>query len=144
MRDRLARVRWVLVLTTAVVVYIVTLLLGLLISFPLLTVLSWFQVDSSNSSSAIQASSLITALLVIVVTGAGAWWVARRVEHAALLHGFLVGVVVALLSFLLDLLFLRAIGLVGLALYVLMVAAGALGGTLAGRGQARVQSNDPG
>ncbi len=137
MRDHLAQVRWDLVLATAVVVYIVTLLLGLLVSFPMRALLSSIHLDSS---SAIQASSLITSFLVIVVTGAGAWWVARRVEHAALVHGFLVGLGVALLSFFLDLLFLRTIGLVGLALYVLMVAAGALGGVLAGRGQARDQA----
>jgi putative membrane protein (TIGR04086 family) len=70
---------------------------------------------------------------VIVVTGYGAWRVARKVEHAALLQGFLVGVVVAVLSFLLDVAFSMRIDAVGLVLYALMVAAGLLGGILGSR-----------
>jgi putative membrane protein (TIGR04086 family) len=69
------------------------------------------------------------------VTGYGALHVARRVELAALLHGLLVGLLVALISLLLDVLFIRAIELVGLGLYVLMVAAGLLGGVLGSRRQ---------
>jgi putative membrane protein (TIGR04086 family) len=123
-------VHWDLVLKTAVLVYIVTFILGLALSVPLLAFLSWSHMDSQ---SAFQASSLITALFVIIVTGCGALWVARRVESAALVHGFLVGLVVALISLLLDLLFIRAIELLGLGLYVLMVAAGLLGGVLGRR-----------
>ena len=127
MRARLAQVRWALVLKTAVLLYLVTLILGLAVSFPLLAFLGWWRLDSSR---AIQVSFLITAFLVFAVTGYGALWVARKVERAPLLHGFLVGLVVALLSFLLDLLFRRAIELTGLALYFVMIAAGALGGAL--------------
>ncbi len=127
MRARLAQVRWALVLKTAVLLYLVTLILGLAVSFPLLALLGWWRLDSSR---AIQVSFLITAFLVFAVTGYGALWVARKVERAPLLHGFLVGLVVALLSFLLDLLFRRAIELTGLALYFVMIAAGALGGAL--------------
>jgi putative membrane protein (TIGR04086 family) len=125
MRARLAQVRWALILTTSALVYLVTLILGLAVSSPLLGVLDSGRLDSSRAS---QVSFLITAFLVFVVTGYGALWIARRVERAALLHGFLVGLVVALLSFLLDLLFRRAIELTGLILYVLMIAAGVLGG----------------
>jgi putative membrane protein (TIGR04086 family) len=67
------------------------------------------------------------------VTGYGALRVARRVEHAASLQGFLVGVVVALISFLLDVAFSMRIDPVGLVLYALMVAAGLLGGILGSR-----------
>ena len=125
MRARLAQVRWALVLKTAVLAYLVTLILGLAISFPLLAFLGNGRLDSPR---AFRISFLITAFLVFAVTGYGALWVARRVGRAPLLHGFLVGLVVALLSFLLDLLFRPAIELTGLALYVLMSAAGALGG----------------
>jgi hypothetical protein len=76
---------------------------------------------------------LITAFFVIVVTGYGALRVAHRVERAAVLHGLLVGLLVARISLLLDLLFIRAIELVGLGLYVLMVAAGLLAGVLGSR-----------
>jgi hypothetical protein len=50
---------------------------------------------------------------------------------------FRVGLAVALISFLLDVLFIRAIELVGLALYGLMVAAGLLGGILGSRRRAQ-------
>ena len=70
---------------------------------------------------------------MIVVTGYGALRVAGKVERAAPLHGFLVGLVVALISLLLDLVFSREINLMGLVLYVLMVAAGLLGGVLGNR-----------
>lgn len=134
MSARFSHLRWGLVLKAAVLIYIATLILGLVISVPLLAVLNWWRLDAS---SAIQASSVITVLLVVVVTGIGAWWVARAAEHAALLHGFLVGLVVALLSLALDTLFLRSIGLEGVVFYLLMVAAGLLGGVVTPRRRAR-------
>lgn len=134
MSARFSHLRWGLVLKAAVLIYIATLILGLVISVPLLAVLNWWRLDAS---SAIQASSVITVLLVVVVTGIGAWWVARGAEHAALLHGFLVGLVVALLSLALDTLFLRSIGLEGVDFYLLMVAAGLLGGVVTPRRRAR-------
>jgi putative membrane protein (TIGR04086 family) len=130
LKARLSQVHWDLVVKTAVLVYIVTLILGLALSFPLLAFLNWSRLDSQ---SAFQVSSVITAFFVIVVTGYGAWRVARRVEGAAVLHGLLVGLLVALISLLLDLLFIRAIELLGLGLYILMVAAGLLGGVLGRR-----------
>ena len=130
MKARLSQVRWDLVLKASVLVYIVTFILGIALSFPLLAFLDWSHL---NSDSAFQVSSLISGLLVIGVTEYGALWVARRVERAALLHGILVGLVVALLSFLLDVLFSKRIELIGVLLYLLMVAAGLLGGVLGSR-----------
>jgi len=130
MKTRLSQVHWDLVLKAGVLLYILTFILGLGLSLFLPAFLNWGHLDPH---SAFQAISLITVLLVIVVTGYGALWVARKVERAALLHGFLVGLVVALISFLLDLVFSRQINLVGLVLYVLMVAAGLLGGVLGSR-----------
>jgi hypothetical protein len=111
MRVRLAQVRWALVLKAAILIYHVTLVLGLAVSFPLLAFLGWARLDSAH---AFQISFLITAILVFVVTGFGALWGARRAERAPLLHGFLVGLVVALLSFLLDLLFRPAVALMAM------------------------------
>jgi len=130
MKARLSRVRWDLVVKAAILIYIATFILGLALSFPLLAFLNWARLDSQ---SAVLASSLISAFFVIVVTGYGALRVARRVASAALLHGFLVGLLVALISLVLDVLFIRAIKPVGLGLYVLMVAAGLLGGALGSR-----------
>ncbi len=130
MKAQLVQVRWDLVLKTSILVYILTFIFGIGLSLLLPAVLNWGRVDAQN---AVQAVSLITPLLVIVVTGYGAWRVARKVEHAALLQGFLVGVVVAILSFLLDVAFSMRIDAVGLVLYALMVAAGLLGGILGSR-----------
>jgi putative membrane protein (TIGR04086 family) len=132
MKARIWRVHWDLVVKTAVLIYIVTFIFGLALSVPLLALLNWIRLDTQ---SVFLASSLISAFFVIVVTGYGALRVARRVERAALLHGFLVGLLVALISLLLDLLFIRAIELVGLGLYILMVVAGLLGGMLGSRGR---------
>jgi putative membrane protein (TIGR04086 family) len=131
-KTQLSQVHWDLVFKTAVVIYIVTLILGLSLSVLLLKLMNG---GPPNSQPAAQAAFLVTALLVIVVTGHGALWVARRVERAALLHGFLVGLVVALLSFVLDLIFSRQANLSGGILYLLMVAAGFLGGVLGSRGR---------
>jgi putative membrane protein (TIGR04086 family) len=130
MKAQLSQVRWDLVLKTSILIYILTFIFGVGLSLLLPAVLNWVHMDPQ---SAVQAISLIGALLVIVVTGYGAWWVARKVEYAALLQGLLVGVVVALISFLLDVAFSMRIDPVGLAFYALMVAAGWLGGILGSR-----------
>jgi putative membrane protein (TIGR04086 family) len=132
MKTGLSRVHWALVVKTAVAVYIVTLILGLVVSLPLLAFFAWARL---NSQRAFLVSSSITACFVFVVTGYGALWVARRVERKVLLHGLLVGLLVALLSLLLDVLFIRSIAPLGLGMYALMVAAGLLGGRLGSRGR---------
>jgi putative membrane protein (TIGR04086 family) len=129
-KARLSQVHWRLVLATAVLVYLVTFIVGLALSVPLLAILNRGLV---NPQSALQVSSVVSTLLVLAVTGYGAFWAARRVEREALLHGFLVGLMVALLSFALDLLFAGAIEPLGMRFYVLMVAAGWLGGLSGGR-----------
>jgi len=125
MKAALSQVRWDLVLKASVLVYTVTLILGL--------ALSLFLPAFLDPDHTVQAAALMTALLIIGVTGYGAWRVARLVAGAALVHGFLVGLVVALISFILDLAFRGEINPVGLVLYVLMVAAGVLGGILGSR-----------
>jgi putative membrane protein (TIGR04086 family) len=123
-------VQWALVLWTAVLLYVVTFILGLVLSFLWLAFLG---ATHASDGTGVEAFSLITALLVVIVTGYGAWRVARRVGHEVVLHGFLVGLVVAVLSFLLDVLFSHQVQPVGLLVYALMVTAGWLGGVLASR-----------
>jgi putative membrane protein (TIGR04086 family) len=130
MKPRLAEVEWGLVLRAAVLLYVATFILGLVLSFLWLVFLS---AVNATSDTAVAAFSLIIALLLVVVTGYGAWRAAREVDREAVLHGFLVGFMVALLSFLLDVLFSRQIQLLGLLVYALMVVAGWLGGVLASR-----------
>jgi len=126
-KAQLSQVRWDLVVKMAVLVYVLTLLLGLAVSVPLLVVFHGSQLDAQR---AVGVSSLLVAVLVIGVTGGGAFRVARTVKRGARLHGLLVGLIVALLSCLLDVLFSRELRLVGLVLYALMVLAGWLGGVL--------------
>ncbi|HEX6605808.1 MAG TPA: TIGR04086 family membrane protein [Chloroflexia bacterium] len=130
MKAQLSQVRWDLVLKTSILIYILTFILGVGLSLLLPPVFNWGHIDPER---AVQAVVLIGPVLVIVVTGYGAWWVARKVEHAALLQGLLVGVVVALISFLLDVAFSMRIDPVGLLFYALMIAAGWLGGSLGSR-----------
>jgi putative membrane protein (TIGR04086 family) len=125
LKGHLSHMHWDLVVKAAVLIYIATFILGVALTFPVLAFLNWVLLTPERAA---QTASLITAFLVIVVTGYGALRVAHRVERAAVLHGFLVGLLVALISLLLDVLFIRASALVGLSLYILMVAAGWLGG----------------
>lgn len=134
MRAGLAQAHWPLILIASVAIYIVTLLLGIVMSFPVLAFLNSGRLDSSSAS---RVSFVLTAALVIIVTGYGSLLVARRVEHAAMLHGFLVGLVVAVLSLALDWLFRGMLEPTGLILYALMVASGALGGVLGSRRRAQ-------
>jgi hypothetical protein len=125
-----SRVHWALVVKTALLVYLATFILGVGLSFPLLALLNRGYLAAQSASL---VSFLISALVVFVVTGYGAWQVARRVGNAALLHSLLVGLLVALLSLVLDVLFIRAMTLTGVGLYVLMVAAGLFGGVVSSR-----------
>ena len=134
MKAQFSHVRWGRVLLTGVLLYILIFIFSLGLSLLLLAFLNWGHVDPH---SAFQAFTWITALLVLGVTGYGASRVARKVESAAPLHGLLVGLVVALISLLLGLVFRREINLVGLVLSVLVVAVGWLGGVLANRGRAK-------
>ncbi len=133
-KARLSQVHWGLIVKTSIVLSIRTLVLGLALTLLLFALRTWSHMDSP---SAVRASDLIAVLLVVTVTGYGALRVARMVERAPFLHGVLVGVAVALLSLLLDVLFSRAIEWAGVALYALMAASGVLGGILGSRGRAR-------
>jgi putative membrane protein (TIGR04086 family) len=129
-KARLSPVSWGLVFKTAILIYILTFLLGIGLSLFLPAV---FNQGLGDPSTAVQVVAVVSAFLVVVVTGWGAWWATRRLDRAAPLHGLLIGLVVALLSGLLDVGFSRALTLVGLILYGLMVAAGWLGGVLGSR-----------
>jgi hypothetical protein len=91
------------------------------------------------------STSWSTSILAILLTVGGAVWVARKVESEAPLHGFLVGLVAALILLVFNpsvTTFLQGtypgrLGLLVLALgtFFLMVAAGWLGGILGSRGR---------
>jgi putative membrane protein (TIGR04086 family) len=129
-KARLAQLQWGLVLATALLIYLLTFLLGIGLSVFLSAL---FSRSLPASDAAAEAISVISTVLVIVVTGGGAWWATRRLDRAAPLHGFLIGLVVALISAVLDVGFSRALTPIGLLLYGLMIAAGWLGGLVGSR-----------
>ena len=105
---------------------------GRVLSLLLLAFLNWGHLDPHSAN---QVFPLITIVLTILLTVYCALRVARKVESAAPLHGSLVGLVAALILFLLGLAFTGGLDLVTLVPYVLMVAAGWLGGVLGSKRQ---------
>src|SRR5437764_451267 len=91
-------VHWGRVLLAGVLVVILDVILNTVLL--LLATHIWNQTDQAQI--AIQVSSWIIYILVILLTFGGAVWVARKVEREASLHGFLVGLVVALIFILLS------------------------------------------
>ena len=134
MNTQFSQVHWGRVLLIGVLLAILILVLNLVLSFLLLAFLNWGHLDPH---SAIRVFSWILAFLAILLTGYGALRVARNVESAAPLHGLLVGLVAALIYFLIGLASSRRFDLVALVPFVLMVAAGWLGGVLGSRVRSR-------
>lgn len=142
MKAHFRHVQWGRILLTDVLVIILVVILntGLLV----LASSIWGQLPRTELIYQVTAWS--TSLLAILVTAGGAVWVARKVEREAPLHGLLVGLVAALLLLIFVLpdvtnflqgayrgrleLLVRA-----LLTFVLMGAAGWLGGVLGSRGQ---------
>ena len=137
MKAHFAHVHWGRVLLTDVLVIILVVILNTVL--PVIGYV-WHTTDRQLFYQVVTWS---TSLLAILVTGGAAVWVARKVERAAPLHGFLLGLVAALILLFfspdvtnffqgayrgkLDLL-VRA-----LLTFFLLVAAGWLGGILGSR-----------
>src|SRR5437588_1663744 len=144
MKAHFWQVHWGRVLLTDVLVIIIVVILNMAV----LLLASSIWGPPFQTESIYQITSWSTSLLAILLTAGGAVWVARKVEREAPLHGFLVGLVAALilLIFLPDVtnffrgayrgrldLLVRALGT-----FVLMVAAGWLGGVLGSRGREKL------
>ena len=141
MKAHFSHVHWGRLLLTDILVIILVLILNTV----LLLLASHVWGPPSQNDIVYQVTSWITSILAILLTVGGAVWVARKVERAAPLHGFLVGLVAALILFIfnpdftnflqgayrgrLDLL-VRA-----LLTFFLVVAAGWLSGVLGSRGR---------
>ncbi len=130
MKALFSGVHWGRVLLTGVLVVILDVILNTVLL--LLTTHIWGQPDQAQI--AIQVSSWSTYILVILLTVGGAVWVARKVEGEGPLHGFLVGLVVALILLLLSVGFGSPL-LMALLTFDLNLAAGWLGGVLGSRGR---------
>ena len=144
MKAHFWQVHWGRVLLTDVLLIILVVILN--------TVLLWLASSvwgpPFQTEMIYQVASWSTSILAILLTFGGAVWVARKVEREAPLHGFLVGLVAALILLIfspdvtnffqgayrgkLDLL-VRALGTL-----FLMVAAGWLGGVLGSRGREKL------
>ena len=130
MKALFSYVNWGRVLLTGVLVVILVVILNTVLL--LLTTHVWGQPDQAQI--AIQISSWITYILLLLLTFGGAVWVARKVEREAPLHGFLVGLVVALILLIISVGFGSPL-LMALLTFDLNLAAGWLGGVLGSRGR---------
>src|SRR2546421_5154145 len=129
MKDQFSQVHWGRVLLTAVLVVILVFTLNTV----LLVLASNIWSRPGQAQIAIQVSSWSTYILLLLLTFVGAVWVARTVERETLLHGLLVGMVVGLILCILSLGFGSPV-LRALVTFVLIMAAGFLGGLLGSRG----------
>ena len=130
MKALFSDVHWGRVLLTGVLLVILDVILNTVLL--LLATHIWSQRDQAQI--AIQVSSWSSYILVILLTVGGAVWVARKVEREAPLHGFLVGLVVALILLILSVGFGSPL-LMALLTFDLNLAAGWLGGVLGSRGR---------
>ena len=130
MKALFSDVHWGRVLLTGVLLVILDVILNTVLL--LLATHMWSQPDQAQI--AIQVSSWSSYILVILLTVGGAAWVARKVEREAPLHGFLVGLVVALILLIISVGFGSPL-LMALLTFDLNLAAGWLGGVLGSRGR---------
>ncbi len=130
MKALFSDVHWSRVLLTGVLLVILDVILNTVLL--LLATHIWSQRDQAQI--AIQVSSWSSYILVILLTVGGAAWVARKVEREAPLHGFLVGLVVALILLIISVGFGSPL-LMALLTFDLNLAAGWLGGVLGSRGR---------
>ena len=130
MKALFSDVHWGRVLLTGVLLVILDVILNTVLL--LLATHIWSQSDQAQI--AIQVSSWSSYILVILLTVGGAAWVARKVEREAPLHGFLVGLVVALILLIISVGFGSPL-LMALLTFDLNLAAGWLGGVLGSRGR---------
>ena len=128
MKAQFSQLHWGRVLLTGVLVVMLVVILNTVLL--VLATHVWGQPDQAQI--AIQVSSWSTYILLLLLTFGGAVWVARTVEREAVLHGLLMGVVVGLILCFLSLGFGSPV-LRALVTFVLIMAAGVLGGLLGSR-----------
>lgn len=126
MTNQFSRVKWVRVILTALIVYILSFLTVILVVTAYASYLG-FQARGAPDQAMIEAFANQTApwvgpITLLVFTILGAMHVARRVDSAIPLHGVLLGVLAGLVNLLFD-----GFSLNSLASLVLAIAAGWLG-----------------
>jgi hypothetical protein len=132
MKVPLAQVHWGRVLLASILVVILTIILNYVVLLFVLRI--WGQMKQAIPAfflDGICSSSLLILLLTLVF----ATRVARNVEREPQLHGFLVGLIAALLLFFISSGFQGQFALVTTVTTILVVVAGWLGGILGSRGR---------
>ena len=142
MKAELSRVHWGRILLTSILTVILVIILNTVL---LLLATQIWGPPSQAHQIAYLVATWSTFVLQLVLTVVGAVWVAHKEESGAPLHGFLVGLVVALILFIFNPAltnFLQGAyrGRLDLLVFVLgtfflIVAAGWLGGVLGRRGR---------
>ena len=131
MKVQLSQVHWGRVLSAAILIAILSVILNLILSFLVFHI--WGKPDQTQI--ALQVAVWSSSIVTIALTLASAAWVARKGEREPQLHGFLVGLIAALILFLLSSGFQGQFVLVTLVSTALTIAAGWLGGVLGNRGR---------
>lgn len=132
MNNQLSQIKWVRVLLTALVVYILSFLAVFIVVTVYASYLG-FQARGAPDQAMIevfanQYAPWIGLISVILFTTLGAIWISRRVGNAGQLHGLVLGVLVSLVNILFD-----GISTINLVTALLAIAAGWLGGQLGAR-----------
>lgn len=139
MKISLSRIYWGRVIWTSILVVLLSIILNSLLVWLALSI--W----GKQEQILFQFTLWIPSLLSLLLTGVCAVWVARKAEREAVLHGFFVGLLVALILLIfspsvtnffqgtyqgrIDLLVAVLVG------FVLTIAAGWFGGVLGSRGR---------
>ena len=132
MTNELSQIKWVRVVLTALVVYILSFLSIFIIVTGYATALA-FQVRGAPDQTMITAfanqyAPWIGPISLILFTILGARHMARRVESAIPLHGVILGALTGLVNILFD-----GLGLSALIIIILTIGAGWLGSKLGTR-----------
>lgn len=130
-----SHLHWGRILLTGVLIVILVVILNMV-----LPVIGWVW-HTTDRQLFYQVVDWITTVLALLLTAGGALWMARKVERGAALHGFFLGLVVALILLLLSLGF-RLPAQVVLVTFLLTVAAGWLGGVVGNRGRGALKERN--
>jgi len=131
MKVQLSQLYWGRILLAAILITILSFILNVILSFLVFHI--WGRPDQTQI--ALQVAVWSSSFVTIALTLASAAWVARKGEREPQLHGFLVGLIAALILFLLSSGFQGQFVLVTLVSTALTIAAGWLGGVLGNRGR---------
>ena len=132
MKAQFTKVQWGRVVLASIVVVILTIFLNYVLF--LFVLLIWGQ--AKQVIPAFFMNGVVTSsILIILLTFASALWVTRTVAREPRLHGFLIGLIVAFLLFLITLGFRGEFVFVAVITIILTIEAGWLGGVLGSRGR---------